>query len=222
MSHHLFLRIANEVEQHDLYFIQTTDAIGVLGLSSLQKITTTYRILAYRTPTDSVDEYIRIGESTVIHSLRSFLKAVIAVFGDYYLRPPNNSDITRLLQIGEQRGFLGLKKKHFAKAQESARKDVERAFKVLQARFVIVHGPIRFWDEETLADIMKVCIIMHNMVIKDEGDIDNNDFDGSDANPPVEVSHAYTPKLEDFMQTHCQIRDSATHSQLQSDLIEHL
>ena len=56
-----------------------------------------------------------------------------------------------------------------------------------------MRGPARFWDEETLADIMKVCIIMHNMVIEDEGDIGNNDFDGSAANPPVEVSHAYTP-----------------------------
>ena len=53
----------------------------------------------------------------------------------------------------------GLKKKHFVKAQESARKDVERAFGVLQARFVIVRGPARFLDEETLADIMKTCII---------------------------------------------------------------
>ena len=85
-----------------------------------------------------------------------------------------------------------------------------------------MRGPARFWDEETLTDIMKACIIMHNMVIKDEGDIGNNDFDGSDANPPVEVSHVYTPELEDFMQTHYQIRDSVTHSQLQSDFIEHL
>ena len=53
-----------------------------------------------------------------------------------------------------------------------------------------MRGPARYWDEETLADIMKACIIMHNMVIEDEGDISNNDFDGSDANPPVEVSHA--------------------------------
>ena len=85
-----------------------------------------------------------------------------------------------------------------------------------------MHGPSRFWDEETLADIMKACIIMHNMVIEDEGDIDNNDFDGSDANPPLEVSHAYTPELEGFMQIYYQIMDSVTHSQLQSDLIEHL
>ena len=88
----------------------------------------------------------------------------------------------------------GLKKKHFAKAQELARKDVERAFGVLQARFAIVRGPARFWDEETLTEIMKASIIMHNMVIGVEGDIDNNDFDRSDVNPPVEVSHAYTPE----------------------------
>ena len=48
-----------------------------------------------------------------------------------------------------------------------------------------------------------------------KGDIGNNDFDGSDANPLLEVSHAYTPELEDFMQIHYQIRDSVTHSQLQ-------
>ena len=53
----------------------------------------------------------------------------------------------------------GLKKKHFSKAQESARKDVEWAFGVLQAHFAIVHGPSRFLDEETLVDIMKACII---------------------------------------------------------------
>ena len=47
MSRPLFLRIVNEVKQYDPYFIQRTDAIGVLGLSSLQKITTAYRILAY-------------------------------------------------------------------------------------------------------------------------------------------------------------------------------
>ena len=77
-------------------------------MSSLQKITAAYRILVYGTPTDSVDEYIRIGESTAIESLRRFVKAVIAMFGDHYLRSPNNIDIARLLQTGEQRGFPGM------------------------------------------------------------------------------------------------------------------
>ena len=108
MSRPLFLRIVNEVEQYNPYFIQRTDAVGVLDLSSLQKITAAYRIITYGTSTNSVDEYIRIGESTAIESLRRFLKAVIAMFGDHYLRSPNNIDIARLLQTGEQHGFPGM------------------------------------------------------------------------------------------------------------------
>jgi hypothetical protein len=44
----------------------------------------------------------------------------------------------------------GNKKVHFTKAQEGVRKDVERAFGVLQARFAMVRGPARFWDKSTL------------------------------------------------------------------------
>ncbi|XP_050260007.1 uncharacterized protein LOC126705100 [Quercus robur] len=62
------------------------------------------------------------------------------------------------------------KRKLFAKAQEAYRKDVERAFGVLQARFAIVRGPARFFYHETLHDIMKACIILHNMIIEDERD----------------------------------------------------
>ena len=47
MSRPLFFRIVNEVEQYDPYFIRTTYAVGVLGLSSFQKITAVYRILAF-------------------------------------------------------------------------------------------------------------------------------------------------------------------------------
>ena len=57
---------------------------------------------------------------------------------------------------------LEAKKKHFARVQE--------AFGILQARFSIVCGPARFWDEATLNDIMKVCIILHNIIIEDERD----------------------------------------------------
>ena len=60
MSRPLFFRIVNEVEQYDPYFIKITDAVGVLGLSSLQKITAAYRIIAYGTSADYVDEYIKI------------------------------------------------------------------------------------------------------------------------------------------------------------------
>eukprot|EP00258_Populus_trichocarpa_P033102 XP_024449121.1 uncharacterized protein LOC112326074 isoform X2 [Populus trichocarpa] len=57
---------------------------------------------------DLTDEYLRIGETTAIESLRASVKAIVEVFGDWYLRAPNEADICRLLSIGEQRGFPGM------------------------------------------------------------------------------------------------------------------
>jgi hypothetical protein len=56
----------------------------------------------------------------------------------------------------------------FYNAHAATRKDVERAFRSLQAQFAIVRGPARFWYKEVLWYIMNACVIMHNMVIKDE------------------------------------------------------
>ena len=53
--------------------------------------------------------------------------------------------------------------------QEVARKDIERAFGVLQSRFAIVRGPARFWDKKTLKNIMTCCVMLHNTIIEDEG-----------------------------------------------------
>jgi hypothetical protein len=63
------------------------------------------------------------------------------------------------------------KEAEFAKMQEACRKDIERAFGVLQARFAIVRGLARFWDKRTLRNIMTCCVILHNMIIEDERDL---------------------------------------------------
>jgi hypothetical protein len=64
----------------------------------------------------------------------------------------------------------GNKKKYFANVQEACRKDVERAFGVLQSRFAIVRGSARLWDEDLLGNIIMTCITMHNMIVEDERD----------------------------------------------------
>ena len=107
MSQPLFFQIQSAVEAHDLYFIQKRDAIGCLGLSFLQKITAIIRMLAYRFAVDYVDEYVRIGESTVIESLKRFVKVIVSIFSEKYMRSPNKLDIARLLKEGDSRGFPG-------------------------------------------------------------------------------------------------------------------
>ncbi|XP_052116575.1 uncharacterized protein LOC107485090 [Arachis duranensis] len=64
----------------------------------------------------------------------------------------------------------GEKCKLFAQYQEEQRKDVERAFRVLQAHFAIIRGPARFWEKKKLANIMRACIILHNMIVEDKRD----------------------------------------------------
>ncbi|KAL8131300.1 hypothetical protein AgCh_007289 [Apium graveolens] len=87
--------------------MQKCNATGDPGLSSLQKMTATMRMIAYGVPVDSVDDYIRIGESTVIESLRKYVISINQIFGEQYLRSPNKNDIKKLTKIAEQRGFLG-------------------------------------------------------------------------------------------------------------------
>ncbi|XP_042441224.1 uncharacterized protein LOC122026552 [Zingiber officinale] len=108
MNRDLFLRILNNVENHEPYFVQRRNVAGTLGLSYLQKVTAALRILAYGVGVYLMDEYVRIGETTTIKSMKLFVKAVISIFGDEYLRSPNSNDIARLLAVGEKRGFLGM------------------------------------------------------------------------------------------------------------------
>ncbi|KAK9068016.1 hypothetical protein SSX86_012127 [Deinandra increscens subsp. villosa] len=293
-------------------------------------------MMAYGVTGDFMDEYIRIGESTAMESVKKFSETLVRIFSDKYLRSPNANDITRLLAVAEERGFPGMlgsidcmhwkwkncptawkgmysghiheptifleavasydlwiwhaffgmpgshndinvlerssifnelaqghalpvnyivnghnysmgyyladgiypkwrtfvktipsprgnKNKHFAKAQEFARKDVERAFGVLQQRFAIIRGPSRMFKVEVLTNIMKACIILHNMIIEDERDnIDDDDFEYDQVDDVLpELSRDHTTEFMEFIQRHHQIRDGSAHHQLQEDLIEH-
>ncbi|KAF8392975.1 hypothetical protein HHK36_021216 [Tetracentron sinense] len=82
----------------------------------------------------------------------------------------------------------GNMQKYFAAAQESARNDVKCAFGVLQARFAIVRRPARFGN--TLKDIMRAYIIMHNIIVEDEQDVNGAEdfnYDTIDESPRAPV-----------------------------------
>ncbi|XP_047952936.1 uncharacterized protein LOC125198669 [Salvia hispanica] len=123
---------------------------------------------------------------------------------------------------------LGDRRRYFARAQEFARKDVERAFGVLQSRFALVKGPTRFFYQGDIADIMYACIIMHNMIIDDEheGVLDvTNDPSVASSSHGVStesarqgVPHNEHERFQAFMDIH----QKEAHQALQHDIIEEL
>lgn len=351
MRQHVFLRIVQALEAYDPFFQQRRDATGRLGLSALQKCTAAIRMLAYGTPADMVDEYLRLSESTALRALKKFTEGIIAQFGEEYLRTPTAADLERLLHIGEYRGFIGMvgsidcmhwewkncpaawkgqyqgrnkkativleavasqdlwiwhaffgipgscndlnvlyrspvfdeilngrappvnfvvngheynmgyyltdgiyppwaafissiplpqtrKQKLFAEHQEAARKDVERAFGVLQSRFSIIRYASLALDQAVLSNIMLACIIMHNMIVEDERDSfaaydDITEFiedrrshttgtSTTNINDDFEFSTERIVDFNRYLANRDRVRDREKHKSLKLDLIENI
>ncbi|WVZ62358.1 hypothetical protein U9M48_012116 [Paspalum notatum var. saurae] len=118
-----------------------------------------------------------------------------------------------------------MKHKIFATLQESCRKDVERAFGVLQSKFKIIHNAAMMWSPKKLNAIMRACVILHNMVIENERDIyqnpkDTSGFEGVD-DPPVSHNRD-VPAIDKLIDSYNCIKNKETSNRLQQDLIEHL
>ncbi|XP_024004051.1 uncharacterized protein LOC112081528 [Eutrema salsugineum] len=117
----------------------------------------------------------------------------------------------------------------FAKKQEAARKDVERAFGVLQSRFAIIKNPALFWDKTKIGKIMRACIILHNMIVEDERDgyaLSNvSELQHGEGSGSATVDLAYetdTSNLENSMFARTKLRDRRQHEKLKSDLMENI
>ncbi|XP_010450590.1 PREDICTED: uncharacterized protein LOC104770160 [Camelina sativa] len=296
MNKPLFLRIVDRLTAEDPYFRQRRDATGRLGLSPIQKCTAAIRLLAYGGGCDTVDEYVRLGETTARKCLQHFVSGVVNFFGDEYLRRPTPEDLQRLLYVAEERGFPGMvgsidcmhwvwkncptawkgmytrgsgkptivleavasydlwiwhaffgspdgiypkwptfiqsiplpqtpKASLFADRQESYRKDVERAFGVLQARFAVIKNPCLLWDKDQVGLIMRACIILHNMIVENERDgysqAEVSDFPQAEG---VDLSYSINmnSNISNVLNGQIIIRDREVHDQLKLDLIEHL
>nr|XP_015638597.1 uncharacterized protein LOC107280959 [Oryza sativa Japonica Group]AAV43824.1 hypothetical protein [Oryza sativa Japonica Group]AAV44104.1 hypothetical protein [Oryza sativa Japonica Group] len=337
----LFLRIVEALSQWSPYFTQRGDCSGHTSLSPLQKCTAALRMLAYGTPADALDEYLKIGKSTALECLEMFSRGVIVVFGGTYLRRPTREDVEHILHVNESRGFPGMlgsidcmhwrwescprawrgqftrgdykvptiileavashdlwiwhaffgvagsnndinvlnqsplfldtvrgeaprvhyyvngeeynhgyylddgiypewavfqktiplpqieKHKLYAEHQEGARKDVERAFGVLQARFNIVRRSAKKWKRKSIGNTMLACVILHNMIVEDEGedaicDLDLNRIPRTSIVLPPEVTSGGNPCFRDVLSRKAAIRARSMHTQLKTDLIEHI
>ena len=88
--------------------MQRRNAANTVGLSREQKMSAALRMLAYGMSADSLNEYVRIGETTTIECVKRFCHGVVEIFGSEYRKSPNAADISRLLRKANQRGFSGM------------------------------------------------------------------------------------------------------------------
>jgi hypothetical protein len=123
---------------------------------------------------------------------------------------------------------------YFSKLQEAVRKDVERAFGVLQARWAIIGNPCKQWYAEVMIDIIYACIILHNMCVEENGsNIDEDllnlvhnepDLPNLDANQRQNLivnNSNLSPLANLICQIDC-LKNSDSHHALRSDLIQHI
>nr|XP_043626069.1 uncharacterized protein LOC122597555 [Erigeron canadensis] len=164
------------------------------------------------------DEYLEMAQRTSRECLQVFCDAMVETYEQEYLRRPTTHDILRLYEAHEERHHIPAykyptdpKEKKFKRLQESARKDVERAFGVLKQKWGILCRPFRQRSVKAIRNLVYTCVIMHNMIIQDDGR----------AISPV---HIEDPRVQpnsqhDRLQ---EIRDEETHFRLRNDLTEHI
>ncbi|GJR90869.1 putative nuclease HARBI1 isoform X2 [Tanacetum coccineum] len=105
--------------------------------------------------------------------------------------------------------------------QESARKDVERAFGVLQGRWGLIQQPARAYEVNTLRRIMYAGIIMHNMILEDQN-MSVVDFKHVYSNPARSMQTMWIDRCETQRRKAKELRDRDTHISLQQNLMNHI
>ncbi|KAE9032977.1 hypothetical protein PR003_g9059 [Phytophthora rubi] len=114
------------------------------------------------------------------------------------------------------------KQRLYAKMQEAARKDVERCFGVLQARFALLAQPARFWEQGTLEDVWYACVVMHNMIVEDEeGDTETHADNYLETFEVPSIANAGVT-FDTLLMQLADVHDVVAHTALQADLVEHL
>ncbi|XP_071729396.1 protein ALP1-like [Rutidosis leptorrhynchoides] len=110
-------------------------------------------------------------------------------------------------------------RKKFKRFQESARKDIERAFGVLQGRFAMLKTPARTLDFNKIRRQMYACIVLHNMIQENNGFVITHREERMIArNPPRRLIR----NLRDRNAIVKEIQDRQVHNILEADLTEHV
>ncbi|CAL8167161.1 unnamed protein product [Prunus armeniaca] len=181
VNRHRHSQVMHDICNYDEYFVQKKNAARNLGLLPEQKFTVVIRMLAGNSvhqglPTQTYAQG-PITASTKSRNLRiswndcpniTYEINNIVYHNGYYLADGIYPRWTTFVKsIPHPRSH---KQKLFDAYQEGYIKDVERCFGIIQARWAIIRGTARLFDEKVLRSIMMTCIILHNMIVEDEYD----------------------------------------------------
>ncbi|GJS89413.1 ALP1-like protein [Tanacetum coccineum] len=106
----------------------------------------------------------------------------------------------------------------YKQKQESARKDVERAFGVLKKKWAILANPARALRKDRIVSMMYTCIILHNMIRKYKNYAISPRWFPEEAHQPDDPLR----NEEQVQRVMRWIKSSQAHQNLRHDLIEHL
>ena len=133
--------------------------------------------------------------------------------------------------------------KLFAKKQEAYRKDVERAFGILQSRWAIIRHSCTLHHKSVMTTIMLACIILHNMIVEEEyvDDEDDDEEEEEDLQNPSRAFRVYDgpvnaqgnrvlfepisrdgANIQRFHDRVADLESAYIHRELQKDLVKHI
>nr|GEV05931.1 reverse transcriptase domain-containing protein [Tanacetum cinerariifolium] len=221
-----------------------------MSISALMKCTAAIRQLAYGSTADAFDEYLQMSEHTAHDALFFFNMCIIELYMPKYLRKPTSEDVVNIQQKHNNvHGFRGMLESIDSGAnndinvldtsplfddllddlapavpyvrQKSARKDVERAFGVLQGRWGLIQQSARAYEVNTLRRIMYAGIIMHNMILEDQN-MSTVDLNHVYSNPTRSMQTMWIDRCETQCRKAKKLRDKYTHISLQQNLMNHI
>ncbi|KAL7608425.1 hypothetical protein Lser_V15G09788 [Lactuca serriola] len=109
------------------------------------------------------------------------------------------------------------KRLKFKRAHEKARNDVERAFGSLKKRWRILIYYAPYMEEKKMSEVMYTCIILHNMILEDEGSA-ICEYNENEIVPPTQALEVGSAEYMSMRET---LHDVETHHVLYRDLTEH-
>ncbi|XP_071700103.1 uncharacterized protein [Rutidosis leptorrhynchoides] len=110
----------------------------------------------------------------------------------------------------------------FTRFQVSARKDIERAFGVLQGRFHIIRIASRSMSVNRMRIVMECCLILHNMILEDNGFALSKWEERFTTEEMENGMECIRTRGRDRDIIAREIRDRDMHNQLTEDLVEHI